>query len=279
LGQAGGNYIRHVPPAYAPPTPLPLVVDLHGWGETAAVQQVFSGLAAYGDSHSYITLLPQRDGPVPLWNLALGGPDLDFLAAMLDQAEGALCVDQARVFVAGMSNGAMMSSSVACQFADRVAAVAPVAGLTDTPGCKPARPIPIISFHGTADPILAYTGGFGPGVLSLPTPDGKSTLGAAGVKVGGGTPVPDIAAAWAARDGCSKTPTMQQVASDVALSSFSCPAPTAVELYSVTAGGHAWPGSPTSAAAAAIHGPTTMSISATALIWSFFEAHPLPASA
>ena len=34
-----------------------------------------------------------------------------------------------------------------------------------------------IFFHGTDDPYLSYTGGYGPKVASLPSPDGKGTLG------------------------------------------------------------------------------------------------------
>jgi polyhydroxybutyrate depolymerase len=269
------TFFRHVPATYTGATPTPLVVDLHGYAESAAIHTQLSGLGPFGDAHGFVTVTPQGPGAVPLWNTTLGGPDLAFIGALLDTVEATVCIDEARVFVAGMSNGAMMTSAVACEYADRVAAVAPVAGLTSFAGCHPSRPVPIISFHGTADGFVAYDGGYGPSVAKLPAPDGSGrTLGDLGVLTGAGPPsIPANLATWATLDGCSDAPPSQTaVTSDVTLIAY---AGCAVELYRVTGGGHAWPGSALSAAIENIVGPTTMSISADELIWDFFVAHPL----
>jgi polyhydroxybutyrate depolymerase len=210
-----------------------------------------------------------------VWDTTLGGPDLAFIGALLDTVETSVCIDEARVFVAGLSNGAMMTSAIACELADRVAAVAPVAGLSAFDGCHPSRPVPIIAFHGTADGFVAYDGGYGASVAQLPAPDGSGrTLGDLGVLAGAGPPsIPANLATWAALDGCTDaTPSETAVTGDVALIAYAtCP----VELYRVAGGGHAWPGSAFSAAVANIVGPTTMSISADELMWAFFQAHPL----
>jgi len=275
-GGADYTFIRHLPPGYTGATPMPLVVDLHGYSESAAIQAQLSALGAFGDTHGFLTVTPQGPGAVPLWDTALGGRDLAFVADLLDAMEATECVDDARVFVAGLSNGAMMTSAVACAYADRVAAIAPVAGLSAFDGCQPARPIPIIAFHGTADPFVGYDGGYGPAVANLPAPDGSGRkLGDLGAATGAGLPsIPSNLATWTTLDGCrASTPTETPVASDVTLLSYpSCP----VELYRVTGGGHSWPGSAFTAAVASIVGPTTMSISANELIWAFFVAHPLP---
>jgi polyhydroxybutyrate depolymerase len=164
---------------------------------------------------------------------------------------------------------------VACAYSGRVAAIAPVAGVTAITPCPLSRPVPVIAFHGTADGYLAYDGGLGPKALALPAPDGSGrTLAQLGVK-GGGPSVPQIMSIWAGRDGCGTTPGERAVASDVTLLSYPCRGHVQVELYRVQGGGHAWPGSAVSALASAALGHTTMSISANALIWAFFVAHPL----
>ena len=173
-----------------------------------------------------------------------------------------------------------MSSSIACEFADRFAAVAPVAGImTNIKGCKPARAVPVVAFHGTADGFVSYTGGLGKDALNLPTPDGKGKLrDRPGILNATRSPsVPQQLAAWAKRNGCTMTLQQQKVTSDVTLLSYPCPKGAEVELYRVTGGGHTWPGSAFSASpvVAKTTGPTTMSINATALIWQFFSLHSL----
>ena len=85
---------------------------------------------------------------------------------LLDEAEATLCIDTNRVYFAGLSNGAMMTSSIACELSGRVAAAGAVAGVADPDGCAFSRPVPLVAFHGTDDQFLAYTGGFGSWRLS-----------------------------------------------------------------------------------------------------------------
>ena len=271
-------YIRHVPAAHDGTKPLPVVVDLHGYTEGAQVHVHMSELGAFGDQHGFVTITPQGLGPIPRWETAVGSKDVKFIGDLLDQVEKTVCVDTARVFVTGLSNGAMMTSVVACALANRVAAVAPVAGITNVAGCKPARAVPIVAFHGTADPFLAYDGGLGPAAAKLPAPDGSGrTLGDLGVRDRPkGPSVPDVLHAWARRNKCTGQASEKQVASDVTELSYACPRGADVELYRVTGGGHSWPGSVFSKQIASVVGPTTDSISADAVMWAFFEAHPLP---
>lgn len=275
-----GNYIRHLPPSYDGRAPLPLVLDLHGYSETAPIQASVSALGPYGDSHHFITLTPQTNSPVPLWNTDLKGKDVAFLGALLDTAEKTLCVDEARIFVTGYSNGAFMTSAMACAFSDRIAAGAPVAGIQEISGCSFRRPVPVVAFHGTADPFVPYNGGIGPAALKLPAPDGSGkTLGQLGAATRKpGPSIPQATTAWAKRNGCSTTPADHPVASDVTLISYACPPDATVELYRVAGGGHAWPGSPVDKALSKLIGPVTFSISANDVMWAFFTAHPLPAS-
>ena len=103
----------------------------------------------------------------------------------------------------------------------------------------------MVAFHGTADPYISYAGGLGEKALALPTPDGSGTLGSAGVTGGMFPSVPDVAAKWAALDGCAATPpSAQPVASDVTLLTFTCPSGHEVALYRVDGGGPHLAGKP-----------------------------------
>lgn len=278
LAAAGldGTYVQHLPPAYDGATPLPLVLGLHGWSQPAELLGTQSQLPAMGDRHRFITLLPDITRPVPLWDTALDSADVTWIAALLDQADATLCIDANRVYVAGMSNGAMMTSTLACALSDRIAAVAPVAGVRDPAGCALTRPVPMIAFHGTADEYLAYEGGYGVKVASLPSPDGTGTLGDAVIAGGSdAAPVPDRITAWADRNGCLAAPTEEPVADDILLlSSIDC-VEGATLLYTVQGGGHTWPGSAFDMGIPDLVGPTTESIDATELMSLFFARYAL----
>ncbi len=271
-----GTYIQHLPPAYDGATPLPLVLGLHGWSQPAALLGTQSQLPAMGDRHRFVTLLPDITRPVPLWDTALDSADVAWIGALLDQAGTTLCIDTNRVYVAGMSNGAMMTSTLACVLSDRIAAVAPVAGVRDPEGCELTRPVPMVAFHGTADEYLAYEGGYGTKVASLPSPDGTGTLGD-DVIAGGSdaAPVRDRIVAWAERNDCLAAPTDEPVADDVTLTSSIDCVEGATLLYTVTGGGHTWPGSDFDAGIPDLVGPTTESIDATELMSLFFGRYAL----
>jgi polyhydroxybutyrate depolymerase len=275
------TYLQQIPNGYSTRQPASVVVDLHGYGENAAIESLLTGMGGYGNTHGFVTVTPQgRGSPEPYWDITLNGPDVHFIGDLLDHVERTVCVNEHRIYVTGYSNGAFLTSAVACVDAARVAAVAPVAGIEALPGCRPRRPVPILAFHGTADQDVSYSGGLGPEGLALQAPDGSGrTVAQAGSffgLTGHGPSVPEILAKWARWNGCSPPPTQRAVTSDVSLIRYRCKPDADTELYRVTGGGHTWPGSQFSAAVASIVGPTTMSISATSAIWSFFRAHSLP---
>jgi polyhydroxybutyrate depolymerase len=267
-------YLRHVP---AKSGPLPVIVDFHGYSEGADIHAKLSALGPFGDEQGFVTITPQGTGDPIRWDTGLDSADMHFVGDLLDEVERTLCVDTNRVYAAGLSNGAFMTSSVACAMADRFAAVAPVAGIRDPEGCAPARKIPILAIHGTADTFVAYDGGLGEGALNLPAPDGSGRtlrdIGAADQPKG--PSIPEIAAAWAKRDGCKTEPTTVALTDDVDRLTYPCPTGMQVELYRVDEGGHSWPGSPLGPAIEKVVGKTTTTISANAVLWSFFQDHPL----
>lgn len=263
-----GVYIRDIPDLPAG-RPAPLVVDLHGYLEPAMIEHSGTGIGRFGLDHGFATITPELDQPgFPRWDPGPGSPDIAYLSELLTHIETTACVDQRRIYVTGLSLGAAMTSSLACRLADRIAAVAPVAGLQNYPWCIPARPMPTIAFHGTEDPFVSYHGGMGPTGALLPTLDGPLPFQP--------QPIPDQAAAWATRNGCAATPAQQQIGSDITVTSYRCPTAAEVRLYTVAGGGHTWPGSTSPVYPAAMVGATTTTIDANMVIWDFFQAHPLP---
>lgn len=269
-------YLRHVPSAHDGSTPVPVVMDLHGYSEGAEVHRAMTSMQEMGEAEGFVTIFPHGDGPVPRWESTPGSPDSDFLAQVLDEVEAELCVDTNRIYVTGLSNGAFMTSALMCDHADRIAAAAPIAGIQPVDGCEPARPVPVLTFHGTEDPFVSFDGGFGPGVATLPTPDGQGTMGDAVVPdEPTGPTVPEITAIWAERNGCEPEPTETSSADDVTEVAWDCPLGHEVVLVRIEGGGHTWPGSPFLASATDLVGTTTMSIDANEEMWAFFQEHPL----
>jgi polyhydroxybutyrate depolymerase len=258
---------------------VPLVLDLHGLIEDGPIHAAHTQMGAYGDQQGFVTLTPDSGREPDQWELT-GTRDVAFMADLLDQAEADLCIDRNRVYATGLSMGGLMTTVLACELADRIAAAAPVAGVGVPPGCEPSRPVPAVIVHGTDDPILAYDGGLGAGAASLPLP-GSSGASLGDMDEAEAAAVDDFlpgaepsAAAWAERNGCDTGVTEEEVADDVRRLTYACPADAAVELYAVDGGGHTWPGSDFDESITAIVGHVTRSISANEIMWAFFQDHP-----
>jgi polyhydroxybutyrate depolymerase len=178
-------------------------------------------------------------------------------AIVSDLRQSQLDVDPKRIYAAGMSNGAILSQRLACQAADLLAAIGPVAGTLNFSPCKPSQPISVIEFHGTDDQHIPYNGGYGP--KSLVNVDFAS--------------VPDSIAFWTKYNQCNSQPQTSSSADFRHDIWTGCSGSTSVELYTIIGGGHAWPGGEGGWADA---DQPTMTLSASQLIWKFFASHPKP---
>lgn len=257
-----------VPEGYDGTTPLPVVLGLHALTVSHQVVANMIGFADMAERYEFIGVAPsgRLDGPTPYW-LAAPAPDnydVTFIDELLDRLEADLCVDPSRVFATGMSNGGQMSSLLACQLPDRFAAVAPVAGVEFYESCEDG-PVPVIAFHGRADPIVTYEGG---GLNATRIADVQYWKG----DVPDGLPEHegvDVAlATWARHNGCDTTFAEEQVSPSVRRRTWAgCEAETV--LYVIDGGGHAWPGKPFPQFEDAF-GPGTTEIDASNLIFEFF---------
>ena len=200
FGGTERSYVLHVPTGLDSGTPVPLLIELHGGGGSGDSIDGLTGFFALADREGFVVAAPSGIGKA--WNdgreekagATGGADDVGFLAAAIDRIESQASIDARRVYVTGMSNGAIMSGRLACQLSDRIAAVAQVAGtaaVSVAGSCDPGRAVPILEIHGTADPLVPYGGGT---VASM--------LGGRGDVVS----VDDWAAAWVARNGDDATP-------------------------------------------------------------------------
>jgi polyhydroxybutyrate depolymerase len=156
------SYLLDVPNTVLAQRPAPLLLDFHGFQHSGAGVWRVSGFKDLAARDGFITVYP--DGlPVQLLGTSGAGwemfevpnnRDLAFTRALLDQLEQTYCVDRARIYATGFSNGGFFSDILACTMADRFAAVAPVGGGRVAVPCDPGRGVPIIIFHGRKDEVV-----------------------------------------------------------------------------------------------------------------------------
>lgn len=268
---------------------IPLVLNLHGSGANGEIQMEVSGLRAVADDEHFIVAAPSGDIPLPVqpgvpthpagawaWNVP-GVPttagelppptardDVAFLERVIDVIQGQFCTDKRRTYATGHSGGGRMTSALGCYLSDRIAAIAPNAGLRagrpdpqdltapEVEDCLPERAVPVLTFHGQQDIVNPYAGN---GDLRW------------------GYSVPLAVETWAELNNCRRGPTATAVSENVTLVTYrACRQGAQVRFYQVANGGHTWPGS-----TGPIHGPglVTQEIDASRLMWEFFEKYRL----
>jgi polyhydroxybutyrate depolymerase len=267
-------YLVYVPTGFRSTEPMPVVFSLHGFASTADSQEYMSDWNSVADRETALivygqgTSFPLRWSVVPDPSVA-GVDDLQYLRDVLGELGQLATIDRTRIYVTGYSNGAALSIRAACEMADTVAAIGTVAGpYPELPGgCRPARPVPVIAFHGTADPVVRYEGGetvLSPFLAWLfnvsPHP---SSYPAA----------PEWTGNWAAQNGCRPAPEAIPLPGDTSGVRYTgCRENADVVFYTIRDGGHTWPGGRTMD----FLGKTSTAIHASTAMWEFFAAHTLP---
>lgn len=272
VGDAFRSVQLHIPAGHDGETPLPLVFNLHGTGGTAERHELLTGMTAIADEEQFLiaggmAVYEFPDGRLAgnkTWNVNLdpnAASDIDYFSSTIDAVDRKVKVDRNRVYATGFSGGGRMSSRIACELSETFAAVAPVAGVQFLGDCEAARPIPIITIHGTDDPLNVYDRAADPQMNSF------WVMGA-----------DESVASWARHNGCDSKPKTDAVSEKVnRISYVNCSDGADVVLYVVEGGSHSWPGTPMARSIVERGRPApNMDIDSSRLIWEFFEAHPLP---
>lgn len=256
---------------------VPLVIQLHGGGSNGTALDRVTGLTALADDEGFLVMTPNGfdiGGGRRVWNAgACCGPrgvtlpdHVAAISAMIDRAgtEGA-CLDSARIFATGHSNGGMMTYRLACELSERIAAIAVSAGtMADedaslTPPtiypCAPAAPVPVLHVHGLEDLCVMYDGGESAGSQNRVLADIESVI-----------------ERWRQINRCGADAT-ESVDGPVRRRTWLCDRST-VELIAVEGLGHPWGGSPIYGSADTCGGTTTTAVSTTEELWRFFSALP-----
>jgi polyhydroxybutyrate depolymerase len=273
VGERRRTYLVHVPSKYNPTEAAAVVLALHGATMNGPMMAWFSRLNQKADEAGFLVVYPNGTGPHSsfTWN---GGSccgyamqnrvdDVAFIQAMLDDLAQVYRVDDRRVYVTGMSNGAVMAYRLASELSERIAAIAPVAGTMGTETCAPKRPLSVLHFHGTSDEFIPFQGGRGE----------KSLFGTSHYSV------EHSIRAWVRANGCKEEPMISAV-SDTAQDGTRVTLKTygggkdgaEVVLVVIEGGGHTWPGRESPAR---VLGKATKNVSANDLMWEFFQKHSM----
>jgi polyhydroxybutyrate depolymerase len=237
------SYRLFVPQSYDGRTRLPLVLEMHGSGGTAAGQARTSGFDSLAAKEGFVVASLQAEGG--RWNFPImtGRPDdVAYVSDVIDHVSAQVCIDPARVYATGFSGGARMSSLLACRLNTRIAAIAPMAGLR-WPGSCTGRAIPVLTFHGLADPQNTYAGhAEGRGEEWLES-------------------VPEALAGWAGHNGCAGQVISEDPAGPLSTMRYEgCRNGAEVRLVRIDGLGHTW---------------AREQVDATAAMWQFFRGHTL----
>ena len=234
-----------MPPSYDGHTPLPLVLDLHGSGGTAEGQAGRSRFEALAAREGVLVATLQAQAEGNRWNVPVTAErpdDVAYVADVIDHVAARVCTDITRVYATGFSGGARMSSLLACRLNARIAAIAPMAGLR-WPGPCEGRAIPVLTFHGLADPQNTYDG---------------HVEGRGGEWV---ESVPDALAGWARHNGCAADAILEDPPGPLATLRYErCRDGAEVRLVRIDGLAHTW---------------ARDEVDATAAMWEFFRSHTL----
>jgi polyhydroxybutyrate depolymerase len=159
-----------VPPSYDAATPAPLLLLLHGYTASGAIQESYFTLQDAAFERGMIYAYP--DGTIDgmdsgFWNasdaccdfFSTGIDDSGYLRGLIEEIEAAYNIDPKQIYLAGHSNGGFMSYRMACDHADKIAAIVSLAGANPLMGCTPSEPVSVLQVHGTADDTIFFDGG------------------------------------------------------------------------------------------------------------------------
>ncbi len=269
------SYTLHLPPGLGK-RPVALVVALHGGGGNGDLNAEQTGFDALADREGFIVVHPDGSGPPrPLLN-ALGKgrlytwnagsccgyavqqriDDVGFLRTLVLDLRQRYPIDPKRIYATGLSNGGMMAYRLASEAGDLFAAIAVVSGVqTSATGPADGDAVSILHIHGSADRNVPLLGGIGDKAADRnPKP-----------------PVLDAIRYWVRRNGTAPDPQRSEQGEVLTDTWQGGRNGSSVQLSVIRGGGHAWPGG---RRLFDFLDEPSQALSATEVIWDFFQAHP-----
>nr|APZ78831.1 PHB depolymerase esterase [Stigmatella aurantiaca Sg a15] len=285
------GYQLWVPTGYQPGEALPLVVGLHGCFQNPDQFAGLSRLNQKADAERFLVLYPNQAlfaNATQCWNFmffsnqerGIGEPSL--IVGMVDWVKSHYAVDERRVYVAGVSSGAVMTSILMACYSDvftagMVGAGAMYKAATTASGTlyamnfgsiyspddrgydawacsgKPRRKVPVLVVHGTGDDVVNPINGEQAVRQFLQTND----YGDDGSDNNSVSNHPSRV--WSTTSPGGRAYTVREyVTGGVML----------VQQYELKGMGHAWPGGDAAFPFADPSGPD-----GTAFMWDFFKQH------
>jgi polyhydroxybutyrate depolymerase len=278
VGSLNRTFIAYLPEASSAATAVPLVYVFHGATQNGQWLYDATEYAKLADTENIAVVFPDGQdtssatsaGTLDPWSVT-DGPglcgagglvsnpnpaDFAFLDAMKKDVLQDQCLDDKHVFATGFSMGGYFTHHIACDRADFRAA-APHSGgtMASLESCK-TQHMPIIIFHGNADPLIA---------AGCDDPKADAQVG-----------FPPAATLWAKKNGCKDT--YQTVPQKGTVSGNDgqcyvydgCPADGQVELCAFDSLQHAWAGA---SVCEGCIGSGAGFASATKLEWEFFKTY------
>lgn len=251
--------------------PAPVVIVLHGGGGNAANAERMTGFTRIARREGAIAVYPDGTAGRPrgrllTWNAghccaaAMNNrvDDVGFIGALIDTLVASGRADASRVYVTGMSNGAMMAHRLARELSTKIAAIAPVVGAVFGDEAAPRAPVPAFIVVGATDAIVPPNGG----PLQL-----RGVLGRRSAADRNVAPAMAQATYWATHNGCAEPSKSTTPAAETSTWT-SCTSGAPVVFHRVSGNGHAWPGGQAGRQGAAE--PST-AFDASAEMWAFFS--------
>jgi len=276
--QHDGRERRYLISDFSGGKPAPVVFVLHGGGGHPENAQNMSQFDVIAAREAFIVVYPGGTGGMPggrllTWNaghccayaLENKVDDVGFIRTIIDQLIASGHADPNRIYVTGMSNGAMMSHMLARELSGRIAAIGPIVGATFGDEPAPKGPVAAIIFVGQDDQTVPASGG----------PLGGATRrGGRSAEDRNVTPDIDQASYWAKTNGCADPAESRDARGKaVEIRWEKCTSGRPVHFYRVANNGHAWPGGKAGRAEA---DQPTSDVNASEMMWRFFTANPKP---
>lgn len=263
VGNTQRTYHIIVPQKYSG-SPIPLVLFLHGRGGNAPVFEGTCAMSRKAEEVGFILIYPEALGDPAAWNAGFNRGRLDwvddvsFIRELIASLRSEFAIDPLRIYVGGYSSGGIMSYRLATELADTVAAFGVMAG---TIGARlpdggtsqipePKVPVSIVHIHGIKDNVVPYDG-----YNSTIVPSDYFSA-------------PRSVQYWVENDKCNPNPARENSFSGQLIKETysGCKDGKTIAFYTLPSGDHTWPTS-----ANPIQG---QKISASDLMWEFFQAHP-----